>query len=266
MAAQRAIDVRVNSGRVTTQVRRGFYFYMSVVLLLAMLIGFAPTVYLRGMFFEVAPIPLYLHVHGAVLSGWFFLLVLQTWLAKSNRIKLHRSLGVVGAVYAALALTAALIATLGFVPRTLADGYTLDQDVFAFNEGGSGITIGRFISGVVWSNLGAAISFTVLVSLAILLRRRPEAHKRLMLVASIGMMGPALARISRWPILGGEQGPFTMIAMLALMGAVVSNDVMTTRRIHPATAFGVALRMSTLLGAQIVAESDLGQALIRYLA
>src|SRR5262245_50880786 len=256
----------MNSGRVVTHVRRGFYFYMAVVLLLVMFVGFAPTVYLRGAFFEVAPIPLYLHVHGAVLSGWFVLFVVQTWLAKNNRIKLHRSVGVVGAVYAALALIAALAATLGFVSRTLADGYTFDQDISVFNEGASGITVGRFISGVVWSNLGAAISFAILVSLAILCRGRPEAHKRFMLVASIGMMGPALARISRWPILGGEQGPFTMIAMLALMGAVVSNDVLTTKRIHPATVFSVALRVSTLLGAQIVAQSELGQALIRYLA
>ena len=265
MAAQRAIDVPANSS-VSTEVRRGFYFFMSVVLLLVMFLGFAPSVYLRGMFFEVAPIPLYLHVHGAILSGWFVLFAVQAWLAKSNRIKLHRRIGVFGAFYAALALTAALAATLGFVPRTLGDGYTFDQDVSVFNEGGTGITVGRFIAGVVWSNLVAAISFAVLVSLAILFRGRPEAHKRLMLVASIGMMGPALSRISRWPMLGGEQGPFTIIAISTLMGAVVLHDVITTRRIHPATVFGVVLRMSTLFGAQFVAGSELGQRLIRHLA
>jgi hypothetical protein len=264
MTSEQAIAV--TSGRVTARVRRGFYFYMSVVLLLMMFVGFAPTVYLRGAFFEVAPIPLYLHVHGAILSGWFLLFMVQAWLVKSDRSELHRSLGVAVAVYAALALIVALVATLGFVPRTLADGYSLDQDVSVFNEGGSGITIGRFISGVVWSNLGAAISFAVLVSLAILFRRRPEAHKRLMLLASIGMMGPALARISRWPPLGDEQGPFTMIAMLALMGAVVWNDLITLKRIHPASIFGIALRVSTLFGAQIVAQSEFGQAMIRYLA
>jgi hypothetical protein len=82
----------------------------------------------------------------------------------------------------------------------------------------------------------------VLVTLAVVYRGRPDAHKRLMLLASISFMGPAVARISRWPLLGGEQGPFTPAVLLGLLAAVVVYDLITLRRVHPATLFGVGLR------------------------
>ena len=45
--------------------RNGFYFWTSILLLAFLVIGFAPSLYLRA-FFEVPPIPAYLHVHGAI--------------------------------------------------------------------------------------------------------------------------------------------------------------------------------------------------------
>lgn len=45
--------------------RSCFFFWLSVLLLSFLLIGFAPTLYLRA-FIEAEPIPAYLHGHGAV--------------------------------------------------------------------------------------------------------------------------------------------------------------------------------------------------------
>jgi hypothetical protein len=265
--ADRALAVQAAAIRATPGVSRNrFYFWMALLLALLMFAGFAPSVYMRGAFFEVAPIPLYLHVHAAILTGWFLLFVVQTSLASSGRLADHRKLGTAGAIYAAVAFIAALVATFGFVPRTLAGGFTFDMDVSAFNEGSAGITIGQFISNVVWSNLGAALSFAILVALAIAYRGRPETHKRLMLLASISFMGPALARVARWPFLGGEQGPFTFAAILGLLAALVVYDLVTLRRVHPATLFGAGLRVLTLFGMQFVASSEPGLAFIRALA
>jgi hypothetical protein len=142
----------MNAITATTGVRRTrFYFWMALILALLMVAGFAPSVYLRGAFFEVAPIPLYLHVHAAILTGWFVLFTAQAWLAGSGRIAMHRQLGTVGAIYAALTLIAALVATLGFAPRTLAGGFTIDMDVSVFNEGSSGSDgSSRMSSGRTW--------------------------------------------------------------------------------------------------------------------
>ena len=77
--------------------RDPFFFGMSIVLLLTVLIGFAPTLYLRA-FRDSPPLPGHLYVHGAILTGWFAWLVLQASLIKANRVAQHRRLGAVGAI------------------------------------------------------------------------------------------------------------------------------------------------------------------------
>jgi len=74
-----------------------------------------------------------------------------------------------------------------------------------------------FLSNVVWPNLASVRAFTLLGAAAILLRGRPQAHKRLMLLASIAIIGPAVARVSRWPPFGGEDSPSVLVVLLALL-------------------------------------------------
>jgi hypothetical protein len=64
--------------------RSSFFFWMSVLLLAFLVIGFAPSLYLRA-YFETPPIPAYLHVHGAILTSWFVWLVIQTFMVRSGR-------------------------------------------------------------------------------------------------------------------------------------------------------------------------------------
>ena len=120
-------------------------------------------------------------------------------------------------------------------------------------------------SGVVWMNIGSAVAFAVLVVSAVALRRRPEAHKRLMLLASVAIIGPALARLARWPIFGGELGPFVQIATWLIFAAVLAHDVWTRRQPHPATLAGIGLVLATNFAARFVAASDAGRAFTRSL-
>jgi len=248
--------------------RGGFFFYMAALLLAIVVVGFAPTLFLRGAFFGVPPIPVYLFVHGLALTGWFVWLLVQTSLARTGRIAVHRRIGVIGAVYALAVLGGALMATLGSVHRVILDGFDLGMDVSAFPESGlgSGITIEAFMAVVVWSNVASAVSFAGLVGTAVLLRARPDAHKRLMLIASISILGPALARISRWPVLGGEQGPFVTLALVSLLLAVLAYDVVTRRRIYPATLLGAAFGIAMSVGGRLIATTALGRAFVRWLA
>jgi len=43
----------------------------------------------------------FLHIHGAVMSGWMVLFFAQTALVSLDRVAAHRALGTFGAVYAA---------------------------------------------------------------------------------------------------------------------------------------------------------------------
>ena len=83
-----------------------------------------------------------------------------------------------------------------------------------------------------------------------------------MLLASLSIIGPALARIARWPVFGGEQGPFVPLVILGLLLLLIGHDFWSRRRLHPATLAGVLLLVVVHSGAGVAASSDIGQALI----
>jgi len=260
-----APESAVTQLRQRTATGNPFFAVMSGVILLLVLSGFARTLYLRQVFNPPA-IPGYLFLHGIVLTFWFVWLFMQTLLIRSGQTRLHRRLGVVGAVLAAAVPFAGLMATAGVVRRVVGNGIALDADASAL--AGLGVTgpVVRFLSGVVWGNLANAVSFAVLAWTGLALRRRTAAHRRLMLLATIAILGPALARLSRLAAFGAsEQGPFTPIVIFSLFGAVVVHDLVTTKRIHPATAFGVLFPIALFPIFNAVAGSKVGLALVRWL-
>lgn len=245
--------------------RTGFFFWVSVLLLAFLVIGFAPSLYLRA-FFEVPPIPAYLHVHGAILTSWFVWLVIQTAMVRTGRTATHRRLGVIGAVIAVAVVFAGPMATVGAVGRLREAGIDWDTDMSVFsNVGVEGVPMIQFAAQVVWGNFISIVVFAALVAAAILLRRQPETHKRLMVLASIAIVGPALARISRWPVLGGEDGAFIPVVLLALLVAVIAHDLVRHRRVHVATAYGVGAIVAGVVAQQLIAATEFGRSVVRML-
>ena len=76
-------------------------------------------------------------------------------------------------------LVSAVAVDLTFVPRRLALGAPIEA-----------------VTGVVWSDRAALLWFTIFVGTAVAMRRSAQTHKRLMLMASISIIQPALARIA----------------------------------------------------------------------
>lgn len=58
------------------------------------------------------PLSALLHIHGAVMTGWVVLLVVQTSLVAAHRVQCHRRLGVLGAAWGALVVLFGSITTL----------------------------------------------------------------------------------------------------------------------------------------------------------
>jgi hypothetical protein len=63
-----------NSNSISGTFDRRFYAGMSGLALCVVLVGFARTYYLKGLF-GAPSLPLLLHVHGAVMTTWFVLFV-----------------------------------------------------------------------------------------------------------------------------------------------------------------------------------------------
>ena len=71
-----------------------FYFYSFIGMALLCLGGFVPSFFLRPQFFET-PLPVWMHIHGALFTLWYFVAILQAWLILKNKHVLHRELGAV---------------------------------------------------------------------------------------------------------------------------------------------------------------------------
>jgi hypothetical protein len=156
------------------------------------------------------------------------------------------------------------MATMGFVARLRAHGIDWDTDMSAVPALGiEGQPMVQFASDVFWGNFIGIAVFAGLVVAAILFRRNAQAHKRLMLLASIALVGPALARISRWPVLGGEDGPFVPVVFLGLLAVLITYDVISARRPYKVTLIGCGAIVLALIVAQAIAHSEFGMSIVR---
>ncbi len=142
--SENSADLASDAGTLVTSNRSRYFQIISVTLLVILLTGFAPTLYLRAAFDSPA-IPLYLHVHGAIVTCWFILLVVQTSLIAIRRTDIHRRIGVAGAILACSVVIAGPMATMSF---------DVEEAIF-------------FISWVVWGNFASILAFSVFVVAAI---------------------------------------------------------------------------------------------------
>jgi len=87
--------------------------------------------------------------------------------------------------------------------------------------------------------------FTMLFSSAIALRRRSPWHKRLMLLATLAMLTPAVARL---PFLrdGGPPAFFAFTDVIIL--GCIAFDTARNRRVHPAFIAGLIFIIVAQLG------------------
>lgn len=198
---------------------RVFFSLMALVILASVVIGFAKTYYLAGM--VAAPLPSrIIHIHGAVFSLWIVLLIVQTALVSAKQIRIHRKLGLAGFGLACLMVVMGLLAAVDSLRRGVPIG---------------GMTAETFLIVPVTD----MIAFSILVWASYRARFKPDAHKRLILIATIALMGAA---IGRWNIAILHTKPATQdLAMLALLVVVACYDLILLRRIHRSTVWASAL-------------------------
>lgn len=203
---------------------RWFFSVIAVAAAVAVFVGFAPTYFLKA---DGTPaLSSLLHAHGFAFTSWIVLLVVQTMLVSVRRTDLHRRLGVAGGVLAAAMTVLAYVVTIDAARR----GSTIP-----------GLTPQAFMV----IPFATVLVFPSLVAAALVLRRRTDVHKRLMLVATTELLPAGVARI---PAVGAL-GPVVFFAVTDLfVVALAVYDLLTLRRIHPATLCGGAF----LVGSQLL--------------
>jgi hypothetical protein len=225
--------------------RSSYFFWMSVILLLLVIAGFGSAALVMSTE-DLEELPFRLHIHAVLLLCWFIWFVLQTSLIRSARISVHRRMGKVGALIGALCIFAGPLATIGAVRKFHLLGLDWGTDMSAYPKLGiDGMTVEQFSRFLVFGNFASVVVFGVLLVFAVYYRTHAETHKRLILLASLSFAGPPLARISRWPGLGGEDGIFIPVMFLVLLLSLVVHDLFVNRRVHKATWVGLLFLILT---------------------
>ena len=227
-------DVRARA--IAAPRARYFYFYMALSCVAVAFLGFAPTYWLPLASGSFPSMPV-IHFHGMLFFTWTLYFAFQTWLAASGRIARHRTIGMIGVSLATAMTILGFLAAVNAMKRSAALGLTDAGIAFAIVP----------LSGIVF--------FAVVVALAIANTRRPETHKRLMLLAAISILDAAVAR---WFLTflapPGPPGPppvgVTIIpAFVAypLLAVAIVFDWRTRGRPHPVYVYGGAALVAVKL-------------------
>ncbi len=211
------------AGDIPAGGRRVFFVAMASAVIATVFAGFAPTFYLRSHFAQDRPMSVLLHVHGVVFSTWVTLFLFQTVLIARGARRLHQRLGWFAVAIAALMVVLVVAAVVeelrrpgGFPPPPLA------------------LALSVFDIAV----------FAILVAAAVHYRRRPDWHRRLMLSATILLLGAPMTRIVIHLVGTADMAQVGILATLlvdAFFLPCLAYDWVRLRRIHPAYLVALGL-------------------------
>src|SRR5471030_2086146 len=190
---------------------RNFYVWMAGAFLLVAFAGFTPTYWAKvaAGTFHAAPI---IHIHGMLLFAWTCFFFVQSALVAAGRTLDHRAWGLAGISLFTVMMCSILVAEARVLKRDEALGFGGAARRFA------AVTL------CAWPLMAA------IFTLAIVNIKKPQVHKRLMVLLMVGIMTPAIARVFITlfapPGVAGPPPPFVsvppgLVADLLLVVAIV---------------------------------------------
>jgi hypothetical protein len=222
-----------------SRVRRGsrrFHVGLSAACLAIAVVGFMPTYWLQLVpgTFDGPPL---VHLHAWLFSAWPLYFLMQALLVERGLIARHRAWGLLGVSLATAMVIVGIAVANGVLVTRLEDGYGDRARAF------------HIVS------MSMMLLFALFVAVAVALVSRPEAHKRLMVLATVTILPPAVARlffavsVGIGPGLRPSGGPprtvegvlmSALVADLLILAAMIY-DVRTRGRPHPVYIIGGAI-------------------------
>lgn len=224
---------------------RPLFLAAALVAATVVFLGFARTFYLKGLFGSPALSGLLL-LHGVAMTLWIGTFVTQIGLVAIGRTDLHRRLGIFGAVLAVLILAVNVMA--------------------AIDAGRRGFSPAPQVTPIMFMAIPLidVVVFASLVAAALWKRGSRATHKRLMLLATLGILTPAVARL---PIDALRQ-----IGLPAFFGVtvfcvvtVVLFDSVRNRRLHPAFGWGAAFLIGSIPFRIVLSKTEAWEMFARWL-
>lgn len=145
---------------------------------LVVLAGYFKSYYFSAFFDVPSVANTLVHAHGIVMTAWVIYFAAQTALIRSKNVKLHMTMGLAGIALAALVIIVGM--ATAYDAQLVRQSAPPGANPHAF-----------FLLPVSDMTI-----FVVLFTAAIIYRKRPAAHKPLMLLTAINFFPAALFRIS----------------------------------------------------------------------
>lgn len=204
--------------RMSTRFR--IYVPIAVFTLVVAFVGFWANYYGRIFTGTVTTAPI-IQFHAAIFIGWLLLVTTQAVLAARGRTALHMRVGNYVMAYGVVVVVVGVIATFAaFEMHSLAGNP---------QKARSQLFIG----------LTDIATFMPFLAAAWLYRRRPEVHKRLIIVATCTLLIAPVHRMS-W-FLGGPPPPLVPVLLIWMAPIYVGMlyDLITRRIVHPVYLVGI---------------------------
>jgi hypothetical protein len=221
----KAMSATIAAG-TAIRTRSHFYVWMAGAFVLVAFGGFVPTYWARlaAGTFHAPPV---IYIHGTLMFLWTLFFFAQTALVAAGRTLDHRSWGLFGIALFTALMCSVLVGEVAIIRRDEASGMGDAARRFA------AVTL------MAWPLMAG------LFSLAIVYIRKPDVHKRLLIVLMSAMMTPAIARVFLTLLASpgaGPPPPFvsvppSIVADLFIVAAM-SYDWRTRGRPHPAYVWG----------------------------
>jgi hypothetical protein len=193
-----------------------FFSGMAAVALIVVMVGFARTYFLAGLF--RAPLPnLLVHIHGAAFTLWIILFITQVSLVTGRRVDLHRRLGLLGFMLAIVLIVLGTVLASDSLARHVTKHPNMAEELRAFYA----------------VPLFDMVLFSTFIYFGYRNRLQPVVHKRLMWFATLSLLD---AGFDRWPVFDPYSLPVVnLICFLPLLLLMIGYDWWSTGKVQRVT-------------------------------
>ncbi|HWA60639.1 MAG TPA: hypothetical protein VG939_04655 [Caulobacteraceae bacterium] len=206
-----------------------FYAVMSTVCVAVAILGFMPSFFvpLAQGTFSRAPV---FYIHGLLFFSWSFFFCAQSWLVATGRTASHRDWGLLGPAFGAAMLFSVMAVVTVRLNRH------------------PPIPTGPGSATFAWVDVSGMAFFVTCLALALANTRKPETHKRFMLLGTLSLL---TAPRARWGdvFYGAHDGPpgsfmeanWYNLATIALMLIPIAYDWRTRGKVSKIWLVGVPI-------------------------
>ena len=199
---------------------RRFYLLLSILIAILATIGFWPQYFGPVISGTGDALPI-IHFHASVYVLWLLLFIAQCAFVAVGKVALHRQVGKLGLVW-------------GIV--VIAVGVTVTYVRFSDRLSEGGIALAQNFG--LWPILDMVL-FASFFGAAAIFRRKPELHKRLMIVAASSILIASVGRFTEFDPNSGMSHLITTSLWMSPILLAMAYDFCRHEVVHPAYVTGV---------------------------